>query len=205
MSRTRPATPTAARPATPTAARPATPTAARPATPTATPRLTLSAAVSAAVSAALRLAVVVAIALSVTAPPSAAAATPRASLTGIENDVMCVVCHESLAVASSPQADSERAYIRLLISQGQTKPQIEHALVAQYGPSVLALPPAHGFNLTVYIVPPLILAIGIVTLVITLPRWRRRSRAASQTPLSTAPELDPGDARRLDEDLARRS
>jgi cytochrome c-type biogenesis protein CcmH len=180
----------------------------RPATVTAALTAALTAAVTAALTvaltAALRLAVVVATVLSV-ALPSATAATPRASLTEIENDVMCVVCHESLAVASSPQADSERAYIRLLIAQGQTEPQIENALVAQYGPSVLALPPAHGFNLTVYIVPPLILAIGIVTLVITLPRWRRRSRAASQTPLSTGPELDPGDARRLDEDLARHS
>ena len=54
------------------------------------------------------------------APPARAAATtqPRASLTDIENDVMCVACHEPLAVAQSPQADSERAYIRRLIAQG---------------------------------------------------------------------------------------
>jgi len=112
------------------------------------------------------------------APAAASAATARASLTEIEGDVMCVACHESLSVAESPQADSERAYIRLLIAQGQTKPQIERALVGQYGAAVLALPPAHGFNLTVYILPPLILAIGIATLVITLPKWRRRARTA---------------------------
>jgi cytochrome c-type biogenesis protein CcmH len=139
------------------------------------------------------------------APVAASAATARTSLTAVENDVMCVVCHESLAVAQSPQADSERAYIRMLIAQGQTKAQIERALVGQYGPTVLALPPAHGFNLAVYIVPPVLVAIGIVTLAITLPKWRRRSRAASPTPLPSGPALDPGDARRLDEDLARRA
>jgi cytochrome c-type biogenesis protein CcmH len=138
------------------------------------------------------------------APAAASAVPARASLTDIEGDVMCVACHESLSVAESPQADSERSYIRSLIAHGQTKPQILRALVAQYGPSVLALPPAHGFNLTVYILPPLILVVGIVTLAITLPKWRRRARAASQTPLPAGPALDAADARRLDEDLARR-
>ena len=59
------------------------------------------------------------------APAAGAAVAPRASLTDIENDVMCVACHEPLAVAQSPQADAERSYIRTLIAQGQTKPQIE--------------------------------------------------------------------------------
>jgi cytochrome c-type biogenesis protein CcmH len=138
------------------------------------------------------------------APGAASAVPARASLTDIEGDVMCTSCHESLAVAESPQADSERSYIRSLIAQGQTKAQIERELVAQYGASVLALPPAHGFNLTVYILPPLILVVGIVTLAITLPKWRRRARAASRTPLPAGPALNAGDARRLDEDLARR-
>jgi cytochrome c-type biogenesis protein CcmH len=138
-------------------------------------------------------------------PASAlAAATSRASLTDIENDVMCVACHESLAVAQSPQADSERSFIRRLIPQGLTKRQIEQALVANYGTAVLALPPAHGFNLAVYVIPPALLVLGIGTLVVVLPRWRRRTRAAAGEPLAPGPALDPGDARRLDEDLARR-
>jgi cytochrome c-type biogenesis protein CcmH len=131
-----------------------------------------------------------------------AAVTPRASLTDIENDVMCVACHEALAVAQSPEAYSERDYIRGLIAQGETKAQIERALVAQYGLAVLGKPPAHGFNLTVYILPPAILAIGIAALLVTLPRWRRRARAAAQISTLGTPAIDPSDARRLDEDLA---
>ena len=46
------------------------------------------------------------------AAAAAADAAARASLTDIENDVMCVACHEPLAVAQSPQADAERNYIR---------------------------------------------------------------------------------------------
>jgi cytochrome c-type biogenesis protein CcmH len=134
---------------------------------------------------------------------AATATTPRASLTDIENDVMCVSCHEPLALAQSPQAIAERNFVRALIAQGQTKPQIERALVAQYGPAVLGRPPAHGFNLTVYILPPALVIAGLATLAITLPRWRRRSRAAARTALPAGPRLDSSDARRLDEDLAR--
>lgn len=133
----------------------------------------------------------------------AVAATPRASLTQIESDVMCVICHESLAVAQSPQAFQEREYIRSLIAQGMTRKEIERDLVQQYGPSVLALPPAHGFNLLVYVVPPVVLLLGIATVALTIPRWRRRSRQADAGQLSSAAVLDPADARRLDEDLGR--
>ena len=136
-------------------------------------------------------------------PVTALAATAHASLTDIENDVMCVACHESLAVAQSPQADSERSFIRQLISQGLAKQQIEQALVGQYGAAVLALPPAHGFNLAIYVIPPAVLLLGLGTLLIALPKWRRQAKAAAAQPLATGPDLDPGDARRLDEDLAR--
>lgn len=135
---------------------------------------------------------------------SAAGPTPRASLTDIEDDVMCVSCHEPLALAQSPQAEAERNFIRTLIAQGQTKPQIERALQAQYGLSVLGKPPAHGFNLTVYILPPALLLAGALMLAIALPRWRRRTRAsAAAAALRPGPRLEAADAVRLQEDLAR--
>lgn len=134
--------------------------------------------------------------------PATAVATPRASLTDIENDVMCVACHEPLAVSDSPQAYSERDFIRGLIAQGLTKPQIERELVAQYGPSVLGKPPAHGFNLTVYVLPPAIVLLGLGTLAFALPRWRRRTRAARAAAAEPPPAPTTRDAQRLDEDLA---
>jgi cytochrome c-type biogenesis protein CcmH len=148
---------------------------------------------------------VLALTLALILSPAAALASvrARASLTDIENDVMCVACHESLAVAQSPEAYSERQFIRGLIAQGLTKAQIENQLVSNYGPSVLGRPPADGFNLVVYVVPPVLVALGVLFLVITIPKWRRRSRLAASTPLPSGPSLDPSDARRLDEDLAR--
>jgi len=149
----------------------------------------------------MRRTVAIVAALALAAPPLAAGATPRASLADVENDVMCVVCNEPLAVSQSPQADRERAFINNLIARGYTKHQIEQALVAQYGQSVLALPPARGFNLTVYVLPPAILLLGAGVLAFALPRWRRRTRTAAAG--APPPALDPGDVHRLDEDLAR--
>ncbi len=155
--------------------------------------------------AAFRFAVALLLATWAVAPPAALAASshPRASLTDIENDVMCTLCHESLAVANSPQADSERNYIRGLIAKGETKQQIEQNLVSQYGEAVLGKPPASGFNLTVYVLPPAILAAGIVILAITLPRWRRRTRAAAARSPGPAPAFDPAETARLEQDLSQ--
>lgn len=140
------------------------------------------------------------------APSSGAAkvaGAPRASLTDIEADVMCVSCHEPLALAQSPQAITERDYIRRLIGQGQSKTEIEAALVANYGQAVLARPPAHGFNLTVYILPPALVLAGLAMLAITLPRWRQRARDSAGAPVPAGPSLSTDDARRLEEDMAR--
>jgi cytochrome c-type biogenesis protein CcmH len=144
--------------------------------------------------------------LPVATPAVAIAATqPKTSLTQVENDVMCVVCNTPLAVSQSPQADAERRFISDLIAKGYTKAQIERALVGQYGPAVLALPPAHGFNLTVYVLPAVILLVGAIGLAFILPRWRRRTRAlqAGTEAAASKPSLDPADAQRLEEDLAR--
>jgi cytochrome c-type biogenesis protein CcmH len=160
---------------------------------------------------ALVLLVALGVALGVTLSASGALASPTAktSLSDVEDEVMCPSCHEPLALAQSPQAISERNFIRTLIAQGMTKAQIKQALVAQYGTSVLAQPPAHGFNLTVYVLPPALLIAGVVLLIVLLPRWRARTRAGDEAAAAAAasetgtPALTADDARRLDEDLAR--
>jgi cytochrome c-type biogenesis protein CcmH/NrfF len=141
--------------------------------------------------------------LAAVSPTAAVAIQARASLTDVEDEVMCLVCHTPLAVSQSPQADAERQFIRGLIAQGDTKAQVKDALVAQYGPAVLALPKPRGFNLTIYILPPALLLAGLGALVVTLPRWRRRTRARTAELATATPTLDPADARRVEEELAR--
>jgi cytochrome c-type biogenesis protein CcmH len=152
-------------------------------------------------------AIAVALVLVVAGPASAATATaaakPQVSLTVMEQDFICATCHEPLNVAQSAQAADERAYLGSLIAQGETKSQIEAAMIGQYGPTVLALPRAQGFNLVLYILPPALLLAGIASLAVILPRWRRRARVAASDGTPPAPPPDSPGARRLDEELAR--
>jgi cytochrome c-type biogenesis protein CcmH/NrfF len=124
------------------------------------------------------------------------------SLPVIERQVMCVTCKIPLNVAQSQQANRERAFIQSLIDEGQTEAQIKRSLVAQYGPTVLALPAAHGFDLTVYLVPLAAFLALIATLAVLLPRWRRRAREQAARVLD-APTLSSADSARLDADLAK--
>jgi cytochrome c-type biogenesis protein CcmH len=136
------------------------------------------------------------------APSGAAAgARERATLPEIENEVMCVVCRVPLSIADAPEADRERAFIRGLIARGQTKSQIERALVAQYGPRVLATPSDHGVDLLAWIIPGALILAALGGVALVLPRWRRR-RAAEPAPAIGAP-LDSAESRRLDDELAR--
>ncbi len=132
----------------------------------------------------------------------ATGAPARASLPAIERQVMCVTCKIPLIVAESPQSDRERDYIRGLIAEGQDEAQIKRELVGQYGDSVLGLPKASGFDLTVYIVPAVVVLALAGLMFMLLPRWRRaaRAQAAARAPASALPAAD---AARLDSDLAR--
>ena len=129
----------------------------------------------------------------------AGAAQPRASLPDIEDEVMCMQCGTALNISTSAVADKQRDFIRRLIAEGRTKQEIKDALVAEFGPRVLALPSNDGFNLAVYVVPPLavLLAFGAVVAIL-----RRRRGGASAAAAAPGPELDAADSARLERDLA---
>ena len=151
----------------------------------------------------LALTVILVIANTAGAAGAASGATAKTSYLDVVDDVMCVVCHEALNVAQSPEAFQEREYIRQEIAQGKTRKQIENDLVQQYGPAVLARPPTNGVNVLVYIVPPVVVILGIVIIAIFIPRWRRRAREADASAPEAGATLDAADAKRLNEDLGR--
>jgi cytochrome c-type biogenesis protein CcmH len=129
--------------------------------------------------------------------------TPKTTLPAVEAQAMCVTCKIPLQVAQSPQADRERAFIARLIAAGLTETQIKRALVREYGPAVLALPPGHGFDLAVYLVPIALVAGLLALLAVLLPRWRRRGREGFSGTPGPSPTIAPADAARLEADMAR--
>jgi cytochrome c-type biogenesis protein CcmH len=147
-----------------------------------------------------RLAVAIAL-LALWTPAVASAACPRTSLAAIENTVMCQVCGVPLGLATeSPEAARERAFISGLIVRCENATQIKAALVAQYGPSVLALPPQKGFDLAAYLIPVLAVTCAAALLAMVALTWRRRRRTAG-TP--SPPALGPDDAARVEAALER--
>jgi cytochrome c-type biogenesis protein CcmH len=145
-------------------------------------------------------ALLVAGALAMAVPAAAAAACPRASLPDIEGQVMCLVCGVPLSLADSPQASRERDFINHLIDRCESTSQIKAALVAQYGPRVLALPRSGGFNAAAYIVPLLGLLLGGAVAVAAV-RWWSSGRGTSPEPAAAPPSR--ADAKRLEAEMAR--
>jgi cytochrome c-type biogenesis protein CcmH len=145
--------------------------------------------------------VVALIALSTTA----GAQEPRASLTDIEDEVMCPVCGVPLELAiEAPQAQQQRDFIRRLINQGKTKEEIKDELVAEYGEEVLAVPGDEGFDLAAWVVPGAAFVIAAGAIGIGLRRWRRNAGSEKPPGDGDPPAAgDASDAERLDSDLAR--
>ena len=147
----------------------------------------------------LALATGLALMLLLTATATATPAAPRVSLTDIEDEVMCLECGTALNVSNSAVADQEREFIAQLIAQGKSKQQVKDALVAEYGPRVLAEPSDDGFDLTAWLVPLLAGGAALGLVAFTARRWRRARPAAAH---AGEPALAADDERRLDAELA---
>jgi cytochrome c-type biogenesis protein CcmH len=127
---------------------------------------------------------------------------PQTSLPDIEDEVMCPVCGVTLELATeAPQANQEREFIRERIDDGQSKEEIKDALVAEFGPEVLAIPEGEGFDLAAWLVPGAAIVAAGVAIFVGLRRWRRGGDGSAEPPADDAP--DPDDAKRLESDLAR--
>jgi cytochrome c-type biogenesis protein CcmH/NrfF len=138
--------------------------------------------------------------VAVPATAASAACRQRANLADVESQVMCLVCGVPLGLADSPQASRERDFINGLIDRCESTQQIKAALVAQYGPRVLALPKDSGFNVAAYLVPFLALLFG-GGIAATAVRWWASGRHAGP-PEPALPAPSRADARRLDAEMA---
>jgi cytochrome c-type biogenesis protein CcmH len=134
-------------------------------------------------------------------PARVTAAPERASLSDIEDEVMCLVCGTTLSVSDSPQADRERALITRLIDQGKTKQQIKDELVAQYGRAVLATPSDSGFDIAAWLVPGLSVILAAAAIGFAVVKWRRKDTEAT-APAEPRPAAS-GDGARLRADLEK--
>lgn len=102
----------------------------------------------------------------------------------IARDLNCPLC-EGLTLADCPLEVCEqmRALIREKLAQGETREEILDYFVERYGEEVLNAPPKRGFNLTAWVLPFLVLGVGIVWLSYLLRGWMRRREEPKGEPL----------------------
>jgi cytochrome c-type biogenesis protein CcmH len=129
------------------------------------------------------------------------AAAKQTSLPDVEDEVMCPTCGVPLSHAFSPQAERERDFIRAQIERGRSKDQIKQALVAEFGPEVLAEPDPgeRGFDLVAYVVPVAAVALGALAVWLAVSRARRRRGPRTEP----GAELTQDESDRLERDLSR--
>ena len=87
-----------------------------------------------------------------------------------------------------PSALPLRQEIRDQLAQGLSKEQVLARFEEKYGEKILSSPTAHGFNLTAWTMPFVMLAAGTGFVVLTLLRWRRAgARPAARGPVTAVP------------------
>jgi cytochrome c-type biogenesis protein CcmH len=131
------------------------------------------------------------------AAPAVLAADPP-SAAELESELVCPVCETTLDQSNAPVAERMKLYIRERIAAGDTEEEIKDALVAEFGPGVLASTGGGGLGVLAWLVPLVALVAGAIVLAVLVRGWSRR-RSSSADATSIDPELD----RRLDEELAR--
>jgi cytochrome c-type biogenesis protein CcmH len=128
------------------------------------------------------------------------------TLAELEKRYICPTCQTTLELSNAPVAERMRAFIRERIAAGDSRSEIDEALVADFGEEVLAAPPKEGFNLLAWVLPLLGGALAVGALAFALVRWSRtRPEPEAPAPASAngGPPLDPELERKVDEELAR--
>lgn len=99
----------------------------------------------------------------------------EAQVKALSSQLRCPVC-QGLSLQDSPSglAQEMRGLIRDRLKAGQTPEQVKAYFVSKYGEWILMKPPARGFNLTVYLVPVVLVLGGGAFLLFTARRWTRQ-------------------------------
>jgi cytochrome c-type biogenesis protein CcmH len=134
------------------------------------------------------------------AGPAAACTHPRTSLPFLEGQVMCPTCHTTLDQSDALAARRIEGYISRRIAACWTAQRIEAALVANYGPAILAEPSHSGFDLLAWWLPIAGVLGGALVLAFGVWRWSRGRD--DEPPSDAASGLDDETERKIDELLA---
>ncbi len=105
------------------------------------------------------------------------ASDPKAAVKGVGGSLLCQCgCNQTVTGCNHYVCSSRtemQAQIEKEVAAGRKETAILQDFVLRYGVKVLATPPPHGFNLTVWVLPALGLVAGLVVVIAVTRRWRR--------------------------------
>lgn len=147
---------------------------------------------------------IIIIALTWITPVSAQEATPQPDdVNRVARQLYCPVCENTPLDVCPTQACAQwRGLIRDKLAAGWTDEQIKQYFAEQYGERVLAQPQMP----LVYIVPPILLLVGLGLLLMAFRAMRRQPAKAAATPQSTPTDAGQDDyLKRVEEELKKRN
>jgi cytochrome c-type biogenesis protein CcmH len=105
-------------------------------------------------------------------------ASDEARFSQVGHKLMCVCgCNQILVECNHvgcPYSDRMRNELAASLGRGDSDDLTLQAFVQKYGPTVLLAPPAVGFNRVAWVVPYLVLVMGLASAVMVVRAWRRR-------------------------------
>ncbi len=108
------------------------------------------------------------------APVNAQQPTPSDDdVNAIAKQLYCPICENTpLDVCPTKACADWREQIRQKLNEGWSEQQIKDFFAAQYGDSVLADPPRSGINWLVYLIPAIVIIVGIAITINVLKNWQ---------------------------------
>jgi cytochrome c-type biogenesis protein CcmH/NrfF len=110
----------------------------------------------------------------VTATQTVADSVLEARTAALASQLRCPVC-QGLSIQDSPSELSQqmRAVVKDQLREGKTPEQVKAYFISKYGEWILLEPKAHGFNVLVYAMPVLLVALGLGMIVLAVRKWTR--------------------------------
>jgi cytochrome c-type biogenesis protein CcmH len=141
--------------------------------------------------------------------PAATAPDIDEQTQNIAKELRCVVC-QNLSVADSPSemAQQMRGVVREQLEAGKTPQEIKDFFVSKYGDWVLLAPKTQGFSLLVWLLPFVVLVVGITLALWLIRRWSAKktkivassidsdllTRVRNEVAIGKAIDVDPEDS-----------
>ncbi len=119
------------------------------------------------------------------------AGDPSGRYDKLSHQIMCTCgCNELLGECnhmSCPDSPGMRDTLMSAVSHGDSDKTIFISFQNQYGPTALAAPRFTAFNHVAWIMPPLVLVLGLGLIAFTVRRWRLHAASIPAIPPQFAP------------------